>query len=106
MYSRRHLPALAFCCTLGVLAAQEPAGNAGLDVATVQEFDRLDRNRDGGLDQLEFAFSEVAQRVRESGKQKVLVQVFEQMDQNADGAIALLELVRSQHNRNARLMVL
>lgn len=100
----RHLPALAFCCTLGALDAQEPASNAGLDVATVQEFDRLDRNRDGSLDQLEFAFSEIAVRVREAGQQEALARILERIDRDADGGIGLLELVRSQHNRNVRLM--
>ena len=87
-----------------LLAENESGSNAGLDVATIQEFDSLDRNRDGGLNQLEFLFTEVAQRANDHGGRDAAENAFRQIDSNEDEQIELLELAQSQQNRNTRLI--
>ncbi|MEM7012065.1 MAG: EF-hand domain-containing protein [Verrucomicrobiota bacterium] len=76
---------------------------SGLDVGTLQEFSGLDRNRDSGLDRLEFAFSEIAQRAREIGDRDKVDRIFELIDADGDGVTSLIELARSQPNRNVRI---
>lgn len=76
---------------------------SGLDVETLQEFSGLDRDRDGGLDRLEFAFSEVAQRAREIGDRDRVDRVFALIDADGDEKTSLIEFARSQPNRNARI---
>ena len=90
----------------GVAISQEgrsPA-SAGLDVETLAEFNRLDRNGDGGLNRVEFEFTEIGQRFRFRDNQAKLDRIFLKIDRDDDGKIGLFELAQSQHNRNVRIM--
>jgi Ca2+-binding EF-hand superfamily protein len=91
-------------CTLVIPVIALAEVNAGLDVATVQEFDGLDRDRDGGLDEMEFPFSEVARRIRDAGRKDQLPGLFGRMSENGAGRIGLLGFARSRLNRNVRLL--
>lgn len=90
----------------GVVFAQEGRGpaSAGLDVETLAEFNRLDRNGDGGLNRVEFEFTEIGQRFRFRDNQAKLDRIFRKIDRDEDGKIGLFELAQSQHNRNVRIM--
>ena len=81
-----------------------PEASAGLDAATLQEFDRLDRNRSGGIDEREFGFSTVINRLYEAGKNHLVPRVFTQINTDGNKEIGLLELAKSQLNRNTRLL--
>ncbi|MEM1295016.1 MAG: EF-hand domain-containing protein [Verrucomicrobiota bacterium] len=97
----------AFWLLLGLAcgwAQSDESCSAGLDVETIQEFGSLDRNRNSGLDRLEFAFAEVSQRAREHGGRDQVDRVFERMDKDESGEIELLELAASQLNRNVRIL--
>lgn len=87
-----------------VIGIAETAVSQGLDAATVQEFAQLDRDRSGKLDEREFAFCEVAERLFNGGKREMVEPVFKMIDENGDGGISLPELARSAQNRNARLL--
>ena len=96
-----------FLATVGLVwgfAQADGPDSAVLDVETIQEFGSLDRNRNSGLDRLEFAFSEVAQRAREFGGRDQVDEVFALMDGDQNGEIELLELTASQLNRNVRIL--
>lgn len=86
------------------LAQLDVAESAGLDVPTLEEFNRLDRDRDGGLEDREFAFGEIATRYYDAGKRRELGSVFEGMDLDGNEKIELLELAQSQQNRNSRIL--
>lgn len=102
--------AILRCASVALFAVMCGSGwaderdSAGLDVETIQEFGSLDRNRNSGLDRLEFAFSEVAQRAREHGGRDEVDKVFSLMDGDASGEVELLELADSQLNRNVRIL--
>lgn len=96
---------LTLAC-LAICALRGPAQDerAGLDVPSVQEFSSLDRNADGALDRMEFAFSEIAYRAREIGERERVDRVFSAIDADGNGKTELLEFVRSQQNRNVRIL--
>lgn len=103
----RVITVLFITCSAWLPAQDDaPVGKAvaGLDVATVQEFDILDRDRNGSLSEREFSFSEVAERLYLAGKRDMVVAVFQSIDTDNSGGIELMELSRSAHNRNARLL--
>lgn len=86
----------------------ESAGSAekgaGLDIETIQEFDQLDRDANQSLDQMEFLFSEIAQRFRGRNDRKLIDRVFANIDRDKSDSIELLEFAQSQHNRNVRIL--
>ncbi|MFT5470875.1 MAG: Ca2+-binding EF-hand superfamily protein [Verrucomicrobiales bacterium] len=94
---------ILFYVTLATAPAFAQENRLGLDVETIQEFSNLDRNGDGGLDRLEFAFSETAQRAREIGDRERVDAVFALIDEDEDELTSLVEFSHSQQNRNARL---
>ena len=91
--------------TFAIASGQESSSiSSGLDVVTVQEFDRLDRDRNSSLDEREFAFTEIAERFFQAGKRTDLQSVYRTIDSDGNKTIELLELVNSRQNRNARLL--
>ena len=96
--------ALALAACSAFAQEEEPGDRAGLDVETIQEFSGLDRNGDGGLEALEFAFSEIAQRAREVGNREKVDRVFALIDVDGDEQASLIEFARSQQNRNVRIL--
>ena len=104
MWKCAQIPWLALAFLIFPIQADESSSKAGLDISSIQEFDRLDRNRDRSLDDLEFLYSEVSQRIRESGNRKAVADVFTALDKDANDGLSLLEFGQSQQNRNVRLL--
>lgn len=98
---------IAFFCSAAVLLSQEPsdatAGTAGLDLETLREFERLDRDRDHSLSEIEFSSGDLATRAREVGAAQA-GELFRSIDLDHSATIELRELLRSQVHRNIRLI--
>jgi len=90
LHSIRQLLWIALLYACVPVSAEIKESKAGLDIATVQEFDSLDRDKNRSLSDLEFAFSEIAQRARDYGDRKMIDLVFKRVDRNKDGGIGLL----------------
>ena len=81
-----------------------PSLPEGLDLETIAEFRRLDRDASGSLSFEEFQESEFVTRTRSFLDPERIALVFSQIDSDDGSEISLTEFASSQHNRNIRLV--